>query len=152
MSTRATILTIRGITVRSNLEKYDFQIGRTGNRTGIDNYSSSAHSANRRATEVYKYYNVYPEFYTDLLTMTSFRNVYDMTILARDVILNFKQVLFVLGGLLARWFKCIYALVCLCRGCPGFRMRRVARLRTQVRLGIFLKFPDFKDPALNKIF
>ncbi|KAL0818025.1 hypothetical protein ABMA28_008566 [Loxostege sticticalis] len=36
------------------------------------------------------------------------------------------------GELLARWFKCLYALVCLCRGCPGFTRRRVARLRTQV--------------------
>ncbi|XP_049878935.1 potassium channel subfamily K member 15-like isoform X1 [Pectinophora gossypiella] len=36
------------------------------------------------------------------------------------------------GELLARWFKCIYALVCLCRGCPGFSRRRIARLRTQL--------------------
>lgn len=35
------------------------------------------------------------------------------------------------GELLARWFKCIYALICLCRGCPGFTRRRVARMRTQ---------------------
>ncbi|XP_068623772.1 potassium channel subfamily K member 18 [Battus philenor] len=35
------------------------------------------------------------------------------------------------GQLLARWFKCLYALVCLCRGCPGFSRRRVVRLRTQ---------------------
>ncbi|XP_063368522.1 potassium channel subfamily K member 18 [Cydia amplana] len=33
------------------------------------------------------------------------------------------------GELLARWFKCIYALVCLCRGCPGFTRRRVIRIR-----------------------
>ncbi|XP_073948716.1 potassium two pore domain channel sandman isoform X2 [Choristoneura fumiferana] len=38
------------------------------------------------------------------------------------------------GELLARWFKCIYALVCLCRGCPGFSRRRVVRLRTQLEL------------------
>ncbi|RVE47347.1 hypothetical protein evm_008028 [Chilo suppressalis] len=36
------------------------------------------------------------------------------------------------GELLARWFKCLYALACLCRGCPGFTRRRVARLRTQI--------------------
>ncbi|CAK1590633.1 unnamed protein product [Parnassius mnemosyne] len=36
------------------------------------------------------------------------------------------------GQLLARWFKCLYALVCLCRGCPGFTRRRVVRLRTQM--------------------
>ncbi|KPJ13321.1 Potassium channel subfamily K member 18 [Papilio machaon] len=36
------------------------------------------------------------------------------------------------GQLLARWFKCLYALVCLCRGCPGFARRRVVRLRTQL--------------------
>ncbi|XP_059046912.1 potassium channel subfamily K member 15-like [Achroia grisella] len=36
------------------------------------------------------------------------------------------------GELLARWFKCLYALVCLCRGCPGFTRRRVARFRPQV--------------------
>ncbi|XP_013196116.1 potassium channel subfamily K member 18 [Amyelois transitella] len=34
-----------------------------------------------------------------------------------------------LGELLAQWCKCLYALVCLCRGCPGFTRRRVARLR-----------------------
>ncbi|XP_026740320.1 potassium channel subfamily K member 15 [Trichoplusia ni] len=38
------------------------------------------------------------------------------------------------GELLARWFKCIYALACLCRGCPGFTKRRVARLRPQYEL------------------
>ncbi|XP_075984066.1 potassium two pore domain channel sandman isoform X2 [Anticarsia gemmatalis] len=38
------------------------------------------------------------------------------------------------GELLARWFKCIYALICLCRGCPGFTRRRVARLRPQFEL------------------
>ncbi|KAJ8713179.1 hypothetical protein PYW08_008483 [Mythimna loreyi] len=38
------------------------------------------------------------------------------------------------GELLARWFKCIYALVCLCRGCPGFTRRRAARLRLQYDL------------------
>ncbi|CAB3256736.1 unnamed protein product [Arctia plantaginis] len=38
------------------------------------------------------------------------------------------------GELLARWFKCIYALICLCRGCPGFTRRRVARLRPQYDL------------------
>ncbi|XP_063388540.1 potassium channel subfamily K member 18 [Cydia fagiglandana] len=38
------------------------------------------------------------------------------------------------GELLARWFKCIYALVCLCRGCPGFTRRRVIRLRQQLEL------------------
>ncbi|KAL4708346.1 hypothetical protein ACJJTC_011718 [Scirpophaga incertulas] len=37
-----------------------------------------------------------------------------------------------LGELLARWFKCLYALVCLCRGCPGFTRRRVAKMRAQV--------------------
>lgn len=36
------------------------------------------------------------------------------------------------GELLARWFKCVYALVCLCRGCPGFTRRRVIRLKTQM--------------------
>ncbi|XP_034827491.1 potassium channel subfamily K member 18 [Maniola hyperantus] len=35
------------------------------------------------------------------------------------------------GELLASWFKCIYALVCLCRGCPGFPRRRVVHFRTQ---------------------
>ncbi|XP_023952117.1 potassium channel subfamily K member 15-like [Bicyclus anynana] len=34
------------------------------------------------------------------------------------------------GELLASWFKCIYALVCLCRGCPGFSRRRVVHIRT----------------------
>ncbi|XP_062529098.1 potassium channel subfamily K member 18 isoform X1 [Bombyx mori] len=37
-----------------------------------------------------------------------------------------------LGELLARWFKCIYALVCHCRGCPGFTKRRAARFRQQL--------------------
>ncbi|XP_053616914.1 potassium channel subfamily K member 18-like isoform X2 [Plodia interpunctella] len=37
-----------------------------------------------------------------------------------------------LGELLAQWCKCLYALVCLCRGCPGFTRRRVARLRAQI--------------------
>ncbi|CAH2238362.1 jg18008 [Pararge aegeria aegeria] len=35
------------------------------------------------------------------------------------------------GELLASWFKCIYALMCLCRGCPGFSRRRVVHIRTQ---------------------
>lgn len=38
------------------------------------------------------------------------------------------------GELLARWFKCIYALVCLCRGCPGFTRRRVERFRPQLEI------------------
>ncbi|GBP18819.1 TWiK family of potassium channels protein 18 [Eumeta japonica] len=33
--------------------------------------------------------------------------------------------------LFASWFKWLYALVCLCRGCPGFHRRRVAKLRAQ---------------------
>ncbi|KAF9810686.1 hypothetical protein SFRURICE_021139, partial [Spodoptera frugiperda] len=36
------------------------------------------------------------------------------------------------GELLARWFKCIYALVCLCRGCPGFTRRRAARVENRL--------------------
>ncbi|KAJ0172866.1 hypothetical protein K1T71_011042 [Dendrolimus kikuchii] len=38
------------------------------------------------------------------------------------------------GELLARWFKCIYALICLCRGCPGFTRRRVDRFRPQLEI------------------
>ncbi|XP_050353012.1 TWiK family of potassium channels protein 18 isoform X1 [Nymphalis io] len=38
------------------------------------------------------------------------------------------------GELLASWFKCIYALVCLCRGCPGFSRRRVVHLRPQLEI------------------
>ncbi|KOB76165.1 Uncharacterized protein OBRU01_01611, partial [Operophtera brumata] len=38
------------------------------------------------------------------------------------------------GELLARWFKCLYALVCLCRGCPGFTRRRVIRMRPQIEI------------------
>ncbi|CAH0714060.1 unnamed protein product, partial [Brenthis ino] len=38
------------------------------------------------------------------------------------------------GELLASWFKCIYALVCLCRGCPGFSRRRVLSLRPQFEI------------------
>ncbi|XP_050677308.1 potassium channel subfamily K member 1 isoform X2 [Leptidea sinapis] len=36
------------------------------------------------------------------------------------------------GELLASWFKCLYALVCLCRGCPGFTRRRIVQYRTQI--------------------
>ncbi|XP_072934704.1 potassium channel subfamily K member 15 [Epargyreus clarus] len=36
------------------------------------------------------------------------------------------------GELLASWFKCLYALVCLCRGCPGFTRRRVIRIRPPI--------------------
>ncbi|CAG9791693.1 unnamed protein product [Diatraea saccharalis] len=38
------------------------------------------------------------------------------------------------GELLARWFKCLYALVCLCRGCPGFTRRRIARMHAQIEV------------------
>ncbi|CAK1541423.1 unnamed protein product [Leptosia nina] len=38
------------------------------------------------------------------------------------------------GELLASWFKCIYALICLCRGCPGFTRRRVVQYRSQLEL------------------
>ncbi|CAF4886270.1 unnamed protein product [Pieris macdunnoughi] len=38
------------------------------------------------------------------------------------------------GDLLANWFKCIYALVCMCRGCPGFTRRRVVHFRSQLEL------------------
>ncbi|XP_032527599.2 potassium channel subfamily K member 15 [Danaus plexippus] len=38
------------------------------------------------------------------------------------------------GELLASWFKCIYALVCLCRGCPGFSRRRIIHIRPQFEI------------------
>ncbi|XP_045503621.1 potassium channel subfamily K member 15 [Colias croceus] len=38
------------------------------------------------------------------------------------------------GELLASWFKCIYALICLCRGCPGFTRRRVVHFRSQLEI------------------
>ncbi|KAI5633987.1 ion channel domain-containing protein [Phthorimaea operculella] len=38
------------------------------------------------------------------------------------------------GELLARWCKWLYALICLCRGCPGFSRRRIIRLRNQFEI------------------
>ncbi|KAJ2943035.1 hypothetical protein O0L34_g15228 [Tuta absoluta] len=38
------------------------------------------------------------------------------------------------GELLARWCKWLYALICLCRGCPGFSRRRIVRLRNQLEI------------------
>ncbi|XP_041971878.1 potassium channel subfamily K member 15 [Aricia agestis] len=35
------------------------------------------------------------------------------------------------GELLASWCKCLYALICLCRGCPGFSRRRIIHIRPQ---------------------
>ncbi|KAG6448429.1 hypothetical protein O3G_MSEX005475 [Manduca sexta] len=71
------------------------------------------------------------------------------------------------GELLARWFKCIYALICLCRGCPGFTRRRVARFRPPLEVSDAESIerpqawrsrysdsegtPEFRDPYLRGI-
>ncbi|XP_048482376.1 potassium channel subfamily K member 15 [Plutella xylostella] len=43
----------------------------------------------------------------------------------------FLLYLATIGELLARWFKCVYALACRCRGCPGLARRRAVRTRPQ---------------------